>query len=166
MSACRVCSSDKRGDIELIGSQALNGEASWRAAAQAAEVTHQSLKNHMENHYVHPDTTGELAAAQVLDNELSRLMLQTEAELLDQMSRAPAEVKPLYAVAVRNLRGIKETRPSQRNLIDALRTVHEVTGMRMEQRLMLEFAKAAFGPSAATGVIDSTVAKAALPEAE
>jgi len=54
-------------------------------------------------------------------------------------------VKPLYATAIRNLRGLMETKPSQQHLIAALKGIHEITGMRMEQQMMLAFGQKMFG---------------------
>ena len=59
-------------------------------------------------------------------------------------------MKPLFAVAIRNLRGLGDTKPSQQHLIQALKTIQEMTGMKQEQRMMLQFAEAMFGEVAMT----------------
>lgn len=145
MSACSICSSERCDELEALGLAAMKGESSWRAAAQAAGLTHhKGLQNHMEKHYVAPMLAAEAAA----DDALAVLIKDSLEELSTAMAHAPAEVKPLYAVAIRNLAGLRETKPSQQHLIAALKTIHEVTGMRMEQRLMLDFARAHFGQAA------------------
>lgn len=138
---CSICNHEQRDLLEDLGQQALDGAISWRAAARDGELNHhQGLKNHMEKHYAAPPSVEDevLAAA----SEDIREMVE---DLKAQAKVAPPEIAPFYAVAIRNLAGIEETKPSQQHLIQALKAIHEVTGMKMEQRLMLEFAKHQFG---------------------
>lgn len=138
---CTVCNADNRDFLEELGQQALDGALSWRAASREAGLSHhQGFKNHMEKHYARPPTAEEEAMAS-LSGDLAEMV---EA-LKRQAKIAPPEIAPFYAVAIRNLAGIEETKPSQQHLIQALKAIHEVTGMKMEQRLMLEFAKHQFG---------------------
>lgn len=105
----------------------------------------------MEKHY----STGP-TPQDALDAELTRQIQMAEAELLQQMDVAPTEVKPLYAVAIRNLRGLADTRPTQKELISALKAIHEITGMKMGQQMMVQFARAAFpGANPQPPVIDA-----------
>lgn len=138
---CTVCNADNRDFLEELGQQALDGATSWRAATRDAGLTsHQSFKNHMEKHYATPSTSEEL----VMEGMTGALATMVE-ELKANARLAPPEIAPFYAVAIRNLAGLEETKPSQQHLIQALKAIHEVTGMKMEQRLMLEFAKHQFG---------------------
>lgn len=141
-TACRVCESDQRDEIEAQGLLAVAGEISWRAAGRAVDWTnYASIKNHMESHYVE-------AELRTVEAELQQAIDASVAELLTQMRVAPAEVKPLYAAAIRNLQGLGATKPSQQHLISALKTIQEMTGMRQEQRMMLAFAERMFGVEA------------------
>lgn len=138
---CTVCNADNRDFLEELGQQALDGAISWRAATRDAGLnSHQSFKNHMEKHYAAPSSNEEL----VMDAMVGDLATMVE-ELKANARLAPPEIAPFYAVAIRNLAGLQETKPSQQHLIQALKAIHEVTGMKMEQRLMLEFAKHQFG---------------------
>lgn len=144
MSACKICASESADTIEKSGILALGEEISWREAARRASevfpIAGQSLKTHMERHYV--DNVTE----RVIGEQTAKVEATVE-ELERQMFAAPAELKPLYAVAIHNLRGLMDTKPSQQHLIQALKSIHEITGMRIEQRLLLDYAKAAeFGP--------------------
>lgn len=127
--------------LEELGQQALDGAISWRAAAREAGLSHHAgLKNHMESHYAQAPSAQDVVM-EALDADLQRMV----DELRAQARMAPPEIAPFYAVAIRNLASIAETNPSQQHLIQALKAIHEVTGMKMEQRLMLEFAKHQFG---------------------
>lgn len=139
---CSICEHVNSAELEVYGRQALEGAISWREAARRGDLTHaQGLKNHMEKHFV-----SETAKVQSqLDDVLGLELAATEAELIEKMRVAPAEVKPLYATAIRNLRGLLETKPSQQHLIAALKGIHEITGMRMEQQMMLAFGAKMFG---------------------
>jgi hypothetical protein len=95
----------------------------------------------MERHYV----AATQRAVAGLDDELAA----TIEELTAEMRSAPATIKPLYAVAIQNLKGLADTKASQQNLIVALRTIHEVTGMKQQQNLMLTFARQMFGTAPA-----------------
>lgn len=141
VNTCSICNHEDADRLEDLGQQALDGAISWRQAARDGGLPHhQSLKNHMEKHYAQPPTTEEEAMSAVE----SDINLAVE-ELLELARLAPAEVRPFYLAAARNLAGLLETKPSQQHLIQSLKAVHEVTGMKMEQRLMLEFAQAQFG---------------------
>lgn len=142
-SKCITCTAENQAELEAIGIQAMSGDISWREAARRAGMAHIPLKNHMEKHYV----DGVVAAA---DDQLDALIAQSIMELAQNMAVAPAEVKPLYAAAIVNLRGLKDTKPSQQHLIQSLKTIQEMTGMRQEQRLMLTFAEAMFKEVAST----------------
>jgi hypothetical protein len=158
---CKTCESPNQEECEAVGLLAESGDISWAEAARRLDLTHpKGLQNHMANHYVAPPTEMEGAMS-----DFDTLLAGSIEELMDQMRIAPPEVKPFYAVAIQNLRGIGETKPSQQHLINALKGIHEVTGMRMEQRLLLDFAshhfnamgaatKAAVEAHTGEGVID------------
>lgn len=138
---CSICNHDERDELEELGRQALEGELSWRGAADVGGLSHhKGLKNHMEKHFALPPTVEEEAMASMTGD-----LAQMVEELKAQARIAPPEIAPFYAVAIRNLAGLEDTKPSQQHLIQALKAIHEVTGMKMEQRLMLEFAKHQFG---------------------
>jgi len=138
---CRVCTADDMERIEEIGRRCLSGELSWRMGAKEAGLKYfQPLKNHMEKHFVSEDQQ----RSREIDEDLQREIDQAASELIAEMQSAPPTVKPLYVTAIKNLREIADTKPSQQHLIQALKAVHEITGMGIEQRLMLEFAAHAF----------------------
>ncbi len=140
---CQVCLAPNQSAIEAVGERALRGDLSWRAAAREAgmEDRYASLKTHMESHFVE-------AQVREVEDEMEVAIKDAVQDLYRQMRSAPAEVKPLYAAAIRNLQGLRDTKPSQQHLIAALKTIQEMTGMRQEQRLMLHFAEAMFGVGA------------------
>lgn len=149
---CGICNRDNVEELEQLGQEAMLEKRSWRNAAATAGLSHHAaLKNHMMKHFQVPVPETEAALA-----ELDPVIANTMRELTEAMEFAPLEVKPLYAVAIRNLRGLAETKPSQQNLITALKAIHEITGMKMEQKLMLGFAGKMFGlqPSQAKAAID------------
>lgn len=154
-NACKVCEADNRDAIEAVGLQALKGDISWRAAGREVDWTnYASIKNHMETHYIQEELRS-------VEDEMDAAVQESIAELYLAMRTAPAEVKPLYAAAIRNMQGLKDTKPSQQNLITALKTIQEMTGMKQEQRMMLLFAEKMFGevpapaaPAALENVID------------
>lgn len=151
MPACLVCVSPDQDEIEARGALCLAGQLSWRQGAlQSGFPHHQGLKNHMEKHVVSP----EAAVAAEVDASVQ----ETVDQLRRQMALVPAELKPLYATAIHNLKGLADTKPSQQHLLAAIKIIHEVTGMRMEQQLMLSFAEAHFGEKALSaplpGVLD------------
>lgn len=143
MSAtCGVCNSDRLEEIEALCQQTTDfgGNLSWREVARKLEWSHHTpLKNHMAKHWVAEASPTQLATAEFED-----LIADNIRELSVQLRLAPPEVKPFYAIAIQNLTGLASTKPSQANLVAALKAIHEVTGMKMEQRLMFEFARAAF----------------------
>lgn len=129
---CKACDADNREELEALGLQCISGEMSWREAERQGGYPRQSLLNHMEKHYVN-------AVVREAEDEMDGLILDAVAELRASMKMAPTEVKPLYAAAIVNLRGLQDTKPSQQHLITALKTIQEMTGMRQEQRMMLSF---------------------------
>jgi hypothetical protein len=142
---CGICAREDMEDLEqfcLENAQEFGGELSWRKTAEELGLSHaNSLTNHMRRHFVAPSVSVERA----LEGEWERQVQTLEAELYEAANHAPPEVRPLYLVAIRNLRGLLETKPSQQNLTQALKAIHEITGMKMEQKLMLEYAKTRFG---------------------
>jgi hypothetical protein len=147
--SCVTCESDDREFLEGLGERALRGEISWREAARQAGLTrHQGLQNHMEVHWVDPVTT----ALNEAEAEMDDLVREAMTALADQFRVASPEVKPLLLVAMKNLEGLQDTKPSQQHLINALKTVQDITGMKAETRLMLDFANAMFGQAQAKKV--------------
>ncbi len=143
MPACSICIHLSQPDIEAAGNRAINGDLSWRAAAAMFDVRSQPLKHHMLTHVLQP----EVAAAQAeLTNEMDLLIQEAKEGLLEQFRLSPADVKPLILVAIQNLDGLRNTKPSMETLIRALKTVQEMTGMKSQQRLMVDFAKAMYAP--------------------
>lgn len=130
---CQVCLHDDRDALEGVGRQALSGAMSWREASRQSGVPHMSLKNHMEKHFVAEATA---QATEALTEDIT----ETLANLRRNAALAPVEVQPLYFVAIRNLEGLMDTKPSQQHLLAAIKAIHEVTGMRNEQRILLAFA--------------------------
>lgn len=139
MNNCKVCNADNRDEIEELGLKALSGEFSWRAVGRALDWQNSaSIKHHMESHYIEHEL-------REVEDEMQVAINEAVKDLYTQMRVAPPEVKPLYAAAIRNLQGLKDTKPSQQHLIAALKTIQEMTGMRQEQRMMLAFAERMFG---------------------
>ena len=161
-AGCKTCEALNQDEQEAVGLLAVNGEIPWTEVAKRLNLPHpKGVQNHMARHYVAPPTEVEEAMT-----EFDGLLADSIEEMIQQMRLAPPEVKPLYAVAIQNLKGIGETKPSQQHLINALKGIHEVTGMRMEQRLLLDFARHHFSLPMAdaivaveqhTGVIDAEV---------
>lgn len=138
MSACATCEAENQDELEEAGELAVKGEISWREAARRTGLTHHTgLKAHMTRHWTPPKVPGAAGVEQ-------SLIFSTAAELEAQARLAPPELKPLYLVAIQNLVGLTKTKPSQHNLIIALKAISEITGMKMEQRFMLEFGQAMF----------------------
>lgn len=157
MSACGICTSDSLDEIEEVGKLCLAGSLSWSKGAERAGLKYyQSFKNHMEKHFVSAAAAQAAAAEDEVLLELQRQIDETSRDLLRSMAGAPAELRPLYATAIRNLREVMETKPSQQHLIAALKTIHEITGMRIEQQMMLQFAQHAFQPSEKREAVEST----------
>lgn len=69
---------------------------------------------------------------------IKKIRQNLEAEL----AVAPPTIAPLYAVALRNLEGLEETKASQEHLIRALKAIHEITGLQLQQRMLVTFAAA------------------------
>lgn len=138
---CSICQNSDVGIINSYGLKASHGDLTWAEAARQAGLTGgkpaMKLRKHMENHYVN-------VAATEVGEALDRMILEGVAALEEQFSMAPPEVKPLYAAAILNLRGLKDTKPSQQHLILALRTIQELTGMKSEQRILMAFAQRMF----------------------
>lgn len=144
MNSCGICNSPQLEEIEQLGQEALSGDRSWRSVQMAVGWYHHTpIKNHMEKHWVAPASPQEQALS-----EWETLVADTIVELAEQLRFAPTEVKPFYLVAIQNLKSLDLTKPSQNNLITALKAIHEVTGMKMEQQMMLGFARAMFGTPA------------------
>lgn len=158
--SCSVCSltNKEREEVEETGVLALRRDISWREAGR--RLTHlgfthpNGIKNHMEKHF---EPAGK-KALEVLEDDLTQKIADTKRVLLDSIDTAPPLAKGLYIAAIRNLDAIMETKPSQKDLIQALKTIQELTGMRLEQQMLLQFAQAAFGAS-------EEEAAGALPEA-
>lgn len=158
-SECKTCLADNQDEMEEVALLAMDGQISWAEAARQLELPHaKGLRNHMDRHWQPP-----VAPSAVALEDYEQQVADTISELMVEMRFAPAAVKPFYAIAIQNLKGLKDTKASQQHLINALKGIHEVTGMRMEQQLMLDFAKHHFnqiGPAAEaaieqhTGVID------------
>lgn len=140
--ACKACAADDIQMLEAIGNKALWGALSWRAAAGQAGVRPDTLKNHMEKHVV-LEAVREAQAAEA--DRLDEMIAEARAGLEQQFYLAADDVKPLVLVAIQNLEGLRLTKPSQETLIKALKTIQEMTGMKNEQRLMLEYANKMFG---------------------
>ena len=141
---CRICeeSDERRAEIEALGLRAAAGELSWRAATREAGLPyHQPLINHMDKHYVSDAQRLE----RKVDDDLAVEIEKTSLELLAQMRIAPLEVRPLYATAIKNLRELADTKASQQHLIQSLKAISEITGMKMEQQMMVAFAGQMFG---------------------
>jgi hypothetical protein len=133
---------DDQAHLEELGHRAERGEISWRAAAREAGMgtassASTSLKNHMEQHYASREE-------RAVESEMELSINEAIQELRVAMRNAPAEVKPLYLVAIQNVQELRSTKPSQQHLIQSLKTIQEMTGMKQEQRLMLQFAEAMF----------------------
>lgn len=138
-TTCKVCCADNTEDIELAGLRALSGELSWRAAAREVGWTNfASIKRHMEVHYI-------AARTREVEDDMQKYIEEAVSDLLGQFAIAPPEVKPLLLAAIHNIRELRNTKPSQQHLIQALKTVQEMTGMKQEQRMMLMFAEKMFG---------------------
>jgi hypothetical protein len=140
-STCKVCDSPDIDGIEADGLLAVKGQIPWAEVARRWDLTHhKGVQNHMARHYMPPPS-----ADQEFSEQFDPLVSASVEELAEAMKWAPAEVKPFYAIAIQNLRGLADTKPSQQHLINALKAIHEVTGMKMEQQLMLQFAERKFG---------------------
>lgn len=138
MAECSICAADNQEELETLGLQALAGHLSFRQAAiQGGMKYPQSLSTHMKKHYV---GAVEQRAAEVASG-YDALVNESVMELQREMSFAPPELKPLYAVAIQNLVGLRETKPSQQHLIAALKAIYDIRGMKLEQALLLDYAK-------------------------
>lgn len=163
---CKVCLHPDMETIEAMGLRAEAKEIPWSdiVAAYPDDFTHiKGIQNHMQRHYVTPPTATDVAL-----EDYDGLLADTIRELQEQAALAPAEVKPFYVIAIQNLKGLDQTKPSQQHLINALKGIHEVTGMKMEQRLMLDFAKHHFGQvgPAATEAIEQHTGVIEVDEAD
>lgn len=164
---CSVCTAENVEELEELGRLVLAGEISWRESARRGGLNHyKKLQNHMARHYV-----SELAVEENrFENDVEAEVLETQRLLLEKSKVSPPEVRPMYLAAIYNLGQLAKTRPSQSVLVQALKTATEMTGMKMEQQLMLEFAQAAFGadvkPSELPGVDPATQLDRAFSKAE
>ena len=137
-AACKICSHPQREELESECLEAQAGTKSWRSIFMAFELSGNpaSLKNHMDKHY-----------SPVLDSvssDFKELVAECVEGLKELLAMAPPELKPLYLTAIKNTLGLANTQPSQQNLINAMKVIQEVAGMKQEQRFMLEYAKHAF----------------------
>lgn len=137
--------------------RAVAGELSWRQVAKDTGYPHHSgIKNHMEKHFEAPPTPEERAMIALKEDGTLEDMV---AALKRQATTAPPEIAPLYAVAARNLAGLEETKPSQQHLIQSLKAIQEMTGMKSEQRIMLAFAQHMFGTEQVLEASDEALAE-------
>lgn len=135
---CSVCTHADRELAETAGAEALAGAISWRQAALPFGVRHEQLKRHMEAHVVAP-AEAELSEQEA--SEFDALVARAKDGLLEQFDYLPPDIRPLLLIATHNLDGIKRSRASMETLIKALKAIQEMTGMKQEQRLMLEMAR-------------------------
>ncbi len=138
MPACKTCEAENRDEQEETALEAVNNRISWREAARKLGLGHhQSLKNHMERHF---------AGLLSLDptEQVAYLIEENIKELQEQLALAPPEIKPFFFMIIHNLRGLAGTKPSQQALNASLKAIHEVVGMKTQNRLMMDFAMAAF----------------------
>lgn len=136
MPACLACEAENRDEQEEIALEAVEGRSSWREVSRRLGLTHhQGIKNHMERHYVGPEDP---------ETHFAELIEANIIELEEQLALAPPEIKPFFFMIIHNLRGLHNTKPSQQNLNAALKAIHEVVGMKTQNRLMMDFAIAAF----------------------
>lgn len=136
MPSCKPCEADNREQMEEMALEAVQGRLSWREVARQLGLSHhQGLKNHMERHY---------AGISDPSQQLNELIEKNIKELEDQLVLATPEIKPFFFMIIHNLRGLANTKPSQQNLNAALKAIHEVVGMKTQNRLMMDFAMAAF----------------------
>lgn len=149
---CLVCLAADIEMLEARGAEALEAERtkapgglSWRRAVEGTAIRGEQLKNHMLKHVVQPEIQ---AATDEHDEHMRALIEEAKADLEAQFRIAPADVKPLILVAIHNLDFLRLTKPSAENLIKALKTVQEMTGMKNEQRMLLAFGQAKFGKKA------------------
>jgi hypothetical protein len=73
--------------------------------------------------------------------ETAAYMTGLKEALQHEMELAPPTIAPLYALALRNLEGLEDTKPSQEHLIRALKAIHEITGLRLQQHMLVAFAR-------------------------
>ena len=147
MSACAVCNADDIEDIEEVGHLALAGGISWSEASRRTGRTLQSLKNHMLRHVVAVAESEKESFSAKVEDDLDVEIEKSAAELLQQARLAPPELKAFYLAAVKNLRELKNTKPSQQHLLAALKGIHEVTGMSLQNQMMMRFMQVGFEPA-------------------
>lgn len=137
-SGCKICLNPQRAEIEAMCLEAIAETKSWRSVFMAFELTGNpaSLKNHMDKHYA--------PVVDVVMSDFDDLVAECIVGLKELLATAPAELKPLYLTAIKNTMGIARTQPSQQNLINSLKVIQEVAGMKQEQRFLLEYSKHAF----------------------
>lgn len=136
---CGICTLPNVEVVESAALDALDGSRSWKSLGDEYSINRQSLKNHMEKHYRATPSLTSLAM-----EGLDPAIAMNIEELQGRMAIASPEIKPFYAIAIQNLKGLLETKPSQQNLIAALKAITEVTGMKQSQTLMIEFARHQF----------------------
>lgn len=137
-SGCKICLNPQRAEIEAMCLEAIAETKSWRSVFMAFELTGNpaSLKNHMDKHYA--------PVVDVVMSDFDDLVAECIVGLKELLAAAPPELKPLYLTAIKNTMGIARTQPSQQNLINSLKVIQEVAGMKQEQRFLLEYSKHAF----------------------
>lgn len=137
---CSICTNDHRENLERLGLEALQERRSWRSITTETDLTHTAgLRNHMEKHFTHSLVE---RAKQEQGDALAGFLKEALSELTMAMAVAPTETKPLYAMMIHNLSSLEKTQPSQQSLIAAAKAIHEITGMKMQQRLLLNYAEA------------------------
>lgn len=153
-TACSICNAENLEELEELGLLAQAGDISWREAMRRGELNHfKKLQVHMDNHYVAPVQREANAFTRELDEEV----LRTQQLLLEKARMSPVDVRPMYLTAIHNLAHLHELKPSQQVMVQALKAATEMTGMKMEQQLMVEFAQYAF---------EEQARNAELPEAK
>lgn len=163
-AACKVCNAPNRDAIEALGREALDGTRSWRSCADPAKggfdgLNHTSLKNHMEKHFV-SETQREI------EDEWKSMVGETIEELKLKMAQVAPELRGYYVVMVQNLQGLLDTKPSQENLLKAMKFLQEATGMKQQQQLLLDYLKAFKSAPKPRAVESASEVVEELPEAE
>ena len=149
MSArCSICTSGDREAIERQIEAARAGTESWREIARRTGRRVETLRNHADKH---------MGGGPVLDRGWSEMVDSTVASVAEMFESMPPDVKPLLLLVIHNLRSLAHTRPSQSNMIMALKTIEEMTGLKVQNKVLLEFARAAFGGAVDREVIDADV---------
>lgn len=155
---CKCCNlpTQARLELERKGQLAADKFISWASIQlEFAEygISMKSLRNHCANHLQRSEAKGTSALAGIIEGAV--------AELLQAASVAPPDLKPLFAVAAFNLANLEKTQVSQGNLVAALKSIYEITGMKADQRIKLEMARHAF-PAAKPERVEMTMTAKAI----